>query len=321
MNEFYKNTFIKQKLMRTVLISLIPIIIFSTYLFGLRVIILLAAVAVTGTAAEYLWEKHYGNKASEAVFVSCLLYTLTLPASTPVWIAVTGILFGLLFGKLFFGGFGKNVFNPALVGRIFIYVNFPEPMTNSWNSVATALPGGFGTYITEHIDAVSSATPMIMYNNTGELFDIKSLMLGTVPGAIGETAKLLIILAAIYLIYKKTASWEIMISTIIGYIAASAVFYLFKLPVLNPFYGIMMGGFLFGTVFMATDPISAPKTRTAKWIYGIIIGVVTLLIRSLSLFNGGMMFAILIGNTFAPIIDYFVKESAAKKKSRTEVIS
>lgn len=321
LNEFYKNTFLKQKLMRTVIISLIPIIIFSTYLFGLRVIVLLAAVAAAGTLAEYMWEKHYGNKSSEAVFVSCILYTLTLPVSTPLWIAILGILFGLFFGKLFFGGFGKNVFNPALVGRIFVYVNFPEPLTNSWNSVASSFPGGFGAYMTEHIDAVSTATPMIMYNNTGELFDIQSLILGTVPGAIGETAKVLIILAGIYLIYKKAASWEIMAGTIIGYIATNAVFYISNAPVLSPLHGIMMGGFLFGTVFMATDPISAPKTRTAKWIYGIIIGLVTLLIRALSLFNGGMMFAILIGNTFAPIIDYFVRESVAKKKSKLEVIS
>jgi len=321
LNEFYKDVFIKQKLMRTVLMSLIPIIIFSTYLFGTRVLVLLATVAVTGTIAEYLWEKHYGNKASEAVFVTCVLYTLTLPVSTPIWIAISGILFVLFFGKLFFGGFGKNTFNPALVGRIFIYVNFPEPLTNSWNDAVSIFPGGFSTYLTDHIDAISEATPMILYNNTTELYDIQSLISGTVPGAIGETAKLLIILAGLYLIYKKVASWEIMVGTVIGFIAANAVFYLFNLPVLNPLYGMLMGGFLFGAVFMATDPISAPKTKTGKWIYGIIIGSVTLLIRSLSLFNGGMMFAILIGNTFAPIIDYFVKESAARKKNKLEALS
>ncbi len=112
-----------------------------------------------------------------------------------------------------------------------------------------------------------------------------------------------------------------MTATTVGYVAASAVLYFFGVPVINPLYGIMMGGFLFGTVFMATDPISAPKTKTAKWIYGIIIGSVTLLIRSLSLFNGGMMFAILMGNTFAPIMDYFVKDYSARKKRKLEVLS
>lgn len=321
MNDFLKSNFMKQKMMRTVLISLIPIIIFSVYLFGIRVLILLAAVTASGTIAEYLWEKHYNNKASEAVFVSCVLYTLTLPVSIPVWIAVLGILFGLFFGKLFFGGFGKNVFNPAIVGRVFIYVNFPEPLTIAWNQAFNGFPGGLTTYMSSHIDAVTEATPMILFNNTMELFDIQSLFIGTIPGAIGETSKILIIIAGVYLIYKKVASWEIMTGTLIGFLAANAVFYLFKAPVLNPLYGILMGGFLFGTIFMATDPISAPKTTTGKWIYGIIIGSVTLLIRSLSLFNGGMMFAILMGNTFAPIIDYFVRESSARKKRKQEVLS
>lgn len=321
MNDFYKRSFTNQKMMRTVLLSLMPIVVFSVYLFGIRVLVLLAAVIAAGTASEYFWEKHYGNKASEAVFVSCVLYTLTLPVSIPVWIAVLGILFGLFFGKLFFGGFGKNVFNPAIVGRVFIYVNFPEPLTISWNQAAMGLPGGFGTYVTSHIDAITGATPMILFNNTGSLTDISSLLSGIVPGVIGETSKVLIIAAGIYLIYKKVASWEIMAGTIIGFLSASAAFIMFKAPVLNPFYGMLMGGFLFGTVFMATDPISAPKTKPGKWIYGIIIGVVTLLIRSLSLFNGGMMFAILMGNTFAPIIDYFIRENAARKKRRQGAVS
>jgi Na+-transporting NADH:ubiquinone oxidoreductase subunit B len=321
LKEFYKGIFMKQNLMRTVLISLIPIIIFSTYVFGIRVLVLLSIVTLTGTIAEYLWEKHYKNKTSEAVFVSCVLYTLTLPVSIPIWIAVLGILFGLFFGKLFFGGFGKNIFNPAIVGRIFIYVNFPEPLTTSWNHAASVFPGGFNTYITGHIDAISEATPMILFNNTMELYDIHNLITGIIPGAIGETAKILIILAAIFLIYNKVASWEIMTGTLIGFLLTSTVFYLLRAPVLNPLYGILMGGFLFGTVFMATDPISAPKTKTGKWIYGIIIGSVTLLIRSMSLFNGGMMFAILMGNTFAPIIDYFVKENASRKKRKLEALS
>ena len=116
-------------MMRTVLLSLIPIIIFSVYNYGFRVLVLLFVVTITGTAVEYLWEKHYDNKPSEAVFVSCLLYTMTLPPSIPYWIALLGIIFGIIFGKMSFGGFGRNVFNPALVGRAFIYINFPNPMT------------------------------------------------------------------------------------------------------------------------------------------------------------------------------------------------
>lgn len=321
-NELLKKYFKNQKMMRTVLICLVPIIIFSTYLNGLRVLILLAAILAAGTLSEHFWEKKQGSKASEAIFVTCVLYTLTLPATIPLWIAVIGILFGVFFGKLVFGGFGKNIFNPALVGRAFIYVNFPEPLTISWNDVATRFPGGFGTYLTDGIDAISEATPMILFKNYAETVDFQSLFFGFVPGSIGEASKVLIIAAAIYLIYKKAASWQIMLGSTVGFLITSSLLYFFTdLNVANPLYGMMLGGFLFGTVFMATDPVSAAKTPEGKWIYGIIIGLVTVLIRALSLFNGGMMFAILIGNTFAPIIDYFVKESKARKKVKLEVAS
>lgn len=319
-NELLKRYFKSQKMMRTVLLCLIPIIIFSAYLYGLRVLVLLAAVLLTGTLAEHFWEKKQGSKASEAIFVTCVLYTLTLPAAIPLWIAVIGILFGVFFGKLVFGGFGKNIFNPALVGRAFIYVNFPEPMTAWWNEISSGFPGGFGAYATNKIDVISGSTPMIMFKNYGETVNIRSLFLGLVPGSIGETCKVIIILAAVYLIYKKAASWRIMAGSLIGFAAAGFILYYFTdLNVSSPLYGMMLGGFMFGTVFMATDPVSAPKTEPGKWIYGIVIGLVTVLIRALSLFNGGMMFAILIGNTFAPIIDFFVKESKAGKTVKLEV--
>lgn len=319
-NNILTKYFKTQKLMRTVLLCCIPIILMATYLYGLRVLILLTVVTLAGTATEFLWENNHKNKASEAVFVTCILYTLTLPVSIPYWIAVLGIIFGIFFGKLVFGGFGKNIFNPALVGRAFIYVNFPEPMTISWNEVSSNAIGGFGTYVSDKIDLISEATPMILFKNYQEAIDFKDLFFGFVPGSIGETSKILIILAGIYLIYKKAASYQIMAGSLIGFIFTSTILYFFTdINTSNPIYSLMLGGFLFGTVFMATDPISAAKTETGKWIYGIIIGIVTVFIRALSLFNGGMMFAILIGNTFAPIIDYFVKERKAKKKKAMEV--
>lgn len=309
------SNFRKQKMMRTVLLSLAPIMVFSVYNYGLRVLLLLFVVTITGAGVEYLWEKHYGNKPSEAIFVTCALYTMTLPPTIPFWIALIGILFGVVFGKMVFGGFGRNVFNPALVGRAFIYINFPNPMTIVWNEAARGFPGGLLTYMTPVIDGVSEATPMILYNYTGKIIDLGSLFLGNIPGAAGETFKILIILAAIYLIYTKTASWEIMAGCLIGFLATGSLMY-FAYGGINPLHGLMMGGFLFGTVFMATDPISAAKTKKGKWIFGIIIGLVTVLIRALSLFNGGMMFAILMGNTFAPIIDYFVKGAEDRKKRK-----
>jgi Na+-transporting NADH:ubiquinone oxidoreductase subunit B len=284
-----KLSFRKQKMMRTVLLSLTPIIIFSVYNYGLRVLLLLLVVTIAGTGTEYLWERHYKNKPSEAVFVTCVLYTMTLPASIPIWIALIGIIFGVIFGKMSFGGFGKNVFNPALVGRAFIYVNFPNPMTIAWNEAAKGFPGGFSTYLTAGIDAVSEATPMISFNYTGKIMNLSSMIWGNIPGAMG--------------------------GCLIGFFAAASVMYYFY-DGINPLYGMLMGGFLFGTVFMATDPVSAAKTKKGKWIFGMLIGLITVLIRALSLFNGGMMFAILMGNTFAPIIDHFVKEAESRKKSK-----
>lgn len=313
--DILKKYFLKQKMMRTVLLSLIPIIIAGTYLFGLRVLTLMGLVIIFGTATEYFFAKNYKRKTSEAVFVSCILYTLTLPVSTPYWIAVVGIVFGVLFGKEVYGGFGKNIFNPALVARAFVYVSFPEQLTISWNKVATGIPGGFGTYLTEGIDAVSTATPMLLLRATGETVSKLDLLIGTVPGSIGETSKILIILAGIYLIYKKVASWQIMVGCFGGFVGLNTILYLMgSSQVPHPLYGILTGGFLFGTVFMATDPISAPKTKEGKVFFGILIGVVAVIIRGFSLFAGGMMFAILMGNIFGPLFDEGVKLVKNKKK-------
>ena len=309
-------------MMRTVIISLIPIIIAATYFFGLRVLTLLLVVTIFGVATEYIFEKFSGRKISEAVFVSCFLYTLTLPPSTPYWIAVVGIIFGLFFGKLVFGGFGRNVFNPALVGRAFVYISFPAQLTIEWSEAAFGGAGGFGTYLTDGIEAITEATPMLIFRETGTTVDTIDLLIGNVAGSIGETSAILIILAAIYLIYKKVASKEIMAGCLIGFVALNAIFNFFGIGTIpDTLFAILSGGFLFGTVFMATDPISAPKTKEGKWIFGIMVGVVTIIIRGFSLFAGGMMFAILISNTFVCILDEGIKafkkwrkESAEKKE-------
>ena len=322
--ENFPKYFIKQKMMRTVIISLIPIIFASVYFFGWRSLALLGIVTVFGVGTEWIFGRKYNRKISEAIFVSCILYTMTLPSTTPFWIAVVGIIFGIIFGKEVFGGFGKNVFNPALVARAFVYVCFPTPLTIEWSKVAIGFPGGFSTYITEGIEAVSQATPMLLFRDTGKITSVTDLLIGNVSGSIGETSSILIILAGIYLIYKKVASWQIMAGVLIGFTGLSSILHLLgnsQIP--TPVFGILAGGLLFGTVFMATDPISAPKTKAGKWIYGVLIGIVTVIIRGYALFAGGMMFAILIANTFAPIIDegvnYFKKRKKVDKSVEKEV--
>lgn len=321
-SNFMKKYFTTQKMMRTVIISLIPLILSSIYFFGWRSLVLLLWVTIAGVATEWFYEKKQGKKISEAVFVTCILYVLTLPARTPVWMAVIGIIFGVFFGKEVFGGFGRNLFNPALVARAFVYVNFPEPLTIQWSKAASGFPGGFATYITENIDAVSQATPMLMFRDTGEMVSSLKLFLGNVSGSLGETSAILIILAGIYLLYKKVAAWQTMAGVFIGFTGLSSVLYLLGNPQIpHPIFGILSGGFLFGMIFMATDPISSPRTKEGKWIYGILIGVVTVIIRGYALFAGGMMFAILIGNTFAPVIDEGVNHYKKMKKEAEEGVA
>lgn len=318
MDQLLKNIqFMKQPMMRKVIYALVPLIISAIYFFGWRVLTLLIVVSFFGSLTEWIFVRKTTKKITEAVWVTSVLFTLTLPPATPYWVAIIGIIFGVLFGKMVFGGFGKNPFNPALVGRAFIYVNFPSFMTVEWTRPFSGFPGGFGGYLGETIDAVTQATPMLLFRSTGETLGLTNLILGNVSGSIGETSAVLILLAAVYLIYTKTASKETMFSVIGSYLVMSSVLFAFGFSqVPNPIYGLFAGGLLFGAVFMATDPISSPKTKEGRIVYGILIGAITVIIRGFALFAGGIMFAILIGNTFAPIIDEAVNAIKASKKAK-----
>lgn len=313
----------KQKMMRTVLWSLVPIYLFSIYLFGWRILLVLLATLVAAFAGElFIMRMISGDKAkvSEAAFVTAALLTLTLPPTIPVWMAVVGSLFGIIFGKAIFGGFGKNVFNPALVGRAFIYVAFPIPMTVNWQKPFTGFPGGF-LHWAGGPDMITSVTPLIDMEVNKIGTSPVNLFIGNIAGSAGETSALLILLAAAYLIYTKTASWKIMASVAVSGVGFSMLFRLLGANNHDPLFALLSGGFLFGTVFMATDPISAPSKDSAKVIYGVLIGLCTAIIRSFSLFTEGMMFAILISNSFAPLIDRTIKNWLAKQKEKAQAVS
>lgn len=312
----------KQKMMRTVLWSLVPIYLFSIYLFGWRVLLVLLATLVAAFAGEFfIMRMINGDKAkvSEAAFVTAALLTLTLPPTIPIWIAVVGSLFGIIFGKAIFGGFGKNVFNPALVGRAFIYVSFPIPMTVKWLKPFTGFPGGFVKWA-GGTDMITSVTPLIDMKVNHIPTNPLNLFIGNIPGSAGETSAFLILLAAVYLIYTKTASWKIMASVVVSGVGFALLFSALGAANLDPISFLLSGGFMFGTVFMATDPISAPMKDPAKIIYGIMIGFCTAVIRSFSLFTEGIMFAILISNSFAPLIDRSVKNWQAKQKEKAAAV-
>lgn len=318
----WKTLFTKQKMMRTVLLALTPVGLMSVYLFGWRHVVMGLVVALAGAVAEYLVMRTINKektKISEAVFVTAALFTLTLPPQTPMWIAVVGMVFGIVFGKAAFGGFGRNIFNPALVARCFIYIAFPAQMTMEWAQPFAGLPGGFAQWLPQAAaDTASSVTPIITLNAGGAAAPLGSMLLGTVAGSLGETSALLILLAGAYLVYKKVASWQIMVSTIGSAAVLSAALYFTGVTQASPVFVLLSGGLMFGAIFMATDPVSAPKDKKAQWLFGILIGVITVVIRSFSLFTEGMMFAILIANSVTPLIELKLKQLADAKKAKAK---
>ena len=237
--------------------------------------------------------------------------------------------------KEIFGGFGRNIFNPALAGRCFVYICFPVAMTAVWAPAATGPYGALQQWSTANTpDAITAATPMARTKAAGlELRAAKpearqaaednlrdtqpslpDLILGRISGTMGMTSALLITIGGLYLLFTKTASLRIVLSVILPYAALSQLLHALGVqPVPDALRAVLGGGFLFGAFFMATDPVSAAKTKWGQVIYGVLIAVFVVVIRNFSIFNGGLMFSILLGNMFAPIIDYmFEKPRVAK---------
>jgi RnfABCDGE-type electron transport complex D subunit len=305
-----KKLILKQKMMDKVLLALLPIIVFSIYLFGWRVLAVVLVTNIFAFLTEYMFvrKKKFG-KVTTAAFVTGTLLALTLPPTIPFWMAAVGVIFAICFGKMVFGGFGMNVFNPAIVGRTFIYISFPNAMTVQWLDPFTTLPGGFASW--QNSSLITTATPMIDFNNTGQIIELPKLFFGSIAGSMGETSALLILLAGLYLIITKTAKWQPILALLISVTIFSLLFYQ-----TNPLPFILSGGLMFGAVFMITDPVSMPKNKTAIWIYGILVGFLTVFIRRFSLFTEGFMFALLLGNTFLPIIEFGLNKAKAKNNGK-----
>lgn len=306
----YKDLFIKQPIMRKVIYSLVPIYLFSLYNYGWRVLALSAVIFPLGILTEYVVEKTRGKKVSEAVLVTCMLFVLILPPAIPLWIAAVGIIFGVFFAKEVYGGFGRNIFNPAISARIFVWISFPAIFANGFMR-----PGAFGTLSQAGIDAVSAGTPLALLDR-GEVPAFMDVLLGFTGGSMGETSAVLIILAGIYLVITKTAQWRLIVGTLIGAGGVmTALYYSGMSPNYPPEYAILSGSILFVAVFMSTDPVSAPNKPVAQWLYGIIIGAVSIIIRNLAGFPEGTSFGVLIGNVFASLLD----ELVTKKKKAAPV--
>jgi Na+-transporting NADH:ubiquinone oxidoreductase subunit B len=310
----------KQLAMRKVLAATVPCVFGGVYFFGWRVLATIAFCCVLGFLVEYAFCRKRGEPVTEAVFVTAVLFALIMPADAAWHVMGVGIVFCVMFSKEVFGGFGKNIFNPALAGRCFVYICYPVAMTGKWGpSVPLGGFGALGQWSVSGIDAVTSVTPMAVMKAGGEIPPLSELFFGGITGSAGVTSALLILIGGGYLFYKKIASRTTILSLIISYaVFTQILIFTGSVNIDNVLTAILGGGFLFGAFFMATDPISSPRTNEGKIFYGIIIALCAAVIRNFSIFNGGLMFSILLGNMFAPIIDYAVKEYKKKKKAALE---
>ncbi|MFQ5952844.1 MAG: RnfABCDGE type electron transport complex subunit D, partial [Candidatus Omnitrophota bacterium] len=240
----------------------------------------------------------------EGFVVTGLIFPLVLPPTVPLWMVALGVAFGVFFGKEAFGGTGRNIFNPALVGRVFLSMAFPEYFATMWQKPFTAGLGGFVKYAP---DAITSASPLINFKSAHILTDYSSLLFGGAPGSIGETFRIGIIVGGIILVLVKIADWRIPLSFILSaFVFSLAGHMLSPQEFAPPLFQFLTGGLLFGAFFMATDPVTSPLTLEGKWIYGALLGILTILIRGLTGFVEGVMFAILLMNAAAPFIDNII---------------
>lgn len=307
--------FQKQVIMRRVLYSLAPIWALSVWLYGPRVVLLTVVSLTLGVLTEYLYEKRRNGKVSEAVLVTATLFALSLPPAAPLWIAAVGIVFAVFTAKMIYGGFGRNIYNPAIAGRLFVYISFATVLGKSF------LPhGNFGLgagTLLGRPEVLSAATPLAVWRSGGSV-PLLGLLTGLRDGSVGESSVILIAAAAVYLIWTKTASWRIIVSEVAaGGILALALHFAGVKAALPP-ASLLAGSFLFVAVFMGTDPVSAPKKPASHWIYGTLIGITAIIIRTFSAFPEGTSFAVFVGNTFASMIDDFVVGRQNAKKARIE---
>lgn len=266
-----------------------------------------------------------GHEINEGFLVTGLLFPLTLPPTIPLWQVALGITFGVVVGKEVFGGTGRNFLNPALTARAFLYFAYAGEI--SGDKVWTAVDGFTGATA---LGAMASATPAVGMQALQSLempwgvepLSMMSCFLGTIQGSMGETSTLMCIIGAIILIASGIGSWRVMAGVVIGAVVTAAMmngmgsekYAMYQLP---PMWHLVVGGFAFGTVFMATDPVSAAMTNKGRWIYGGLIGFMTVLIRVVNpAYPEGIMLAILFGNVFAPLIDYYVAQANIKRREK-----
>ena len=319
-----------KRIMITVMIALTPALVFGWWNVGyqhfitanepsalwpclwygfLKWLPLVIVTYVSGLGVEVLFAQIRKEEVAEGFFVTGFLIPMIMPPDVPLWVVAVATIFAVIFGKEVFGGTGYNFLNPALLARAFVFFAYPSVISGDkvWISGA---------------DAVSGATPLAQVMN-GHLEALPStweLFLGTIPGCIGETCKIAILIGAVILLFTQVADWRIMLSVFTGGYVTAVICRVTGLCPIAGYDQILMGGFLFGAVFMATDPVTAAHTQTGKYLYGLLIGILAILIRTLNKgYPEGMMLAILLMNIFAPLIDYCVVQQHIRKRQKRKI--
>lgn len=343
-----------KRTMTFVIIALLPALLFGMYntgyqhylaigqnpgfwnifLFGFLAVFPIVVVSyVVGLGIEFVVAQWKGHEIQEGFLVSGMLIPLIVPVDTPLWMIAVATAFAVIFAKEVFGGTGYNIWNVALVTRAFLFFAYPSKMSGDQVFVRTDSVLGIGSG--QVVDAFSGATPLgqITAAASGQVqvtdvlgnpLSLWEMFLGLIPGSIGETSKLAILIGAVFLLVTGVASWKTMLSVFAGGIITALAFNAIGTTpgmLVKPYEHIMLGGFAFGAVFMATDPVTSARTETGKYIFGFLVGLFAVLIRVLNPgYPEGMMLSILLMNSFAPLIDFYVVEANIRKRLKRVVV-
>ena len=332
-----------KRIMILVVISLLPLYVFGAINVGFQnalalevdrsgwqnfwigfgnILPIIAVTFASGAFWELLFAVIRKHPVSEGFLVTCALIPLTMPPNIPLWQIAIATSFGIVIGKEIFGGVGMNIFNPALMARVFIFFTYPTKI--SGDKVWVAGPDGYSgaTALAVPASELNQQATQLLSSVTQFDFSWWNLFWGWVPGSIGETNKFMILVAAAFLVYIKIINWRIVIGAVIGLVSTAILTNLFSplstntMITIPPHYHLVMGSFLFGTVFMATEPVTGCHTNQGRWIYGIIFGALTVIIRSVNpAYPEGVMLSILFVNAFAALIDWFVIQSNVKRRA------
>lgn len=289
----------------------------SDFLFGfLKVLPLFVVSYLVGLGIEFASSQIRNEEVNEGYLVTGFLIPLIVPVDIPLWMLALAVAFSVIFVKEVYGGTGMNFLNPALAARAFLFFSYPTNMSGSSSWIAL----GKGESL---IDGATGATPLDLAANGGLDASVQygtsfwDMFIGTIPGSVGETSVIAILIGAFILVLTNVASWKIMLSAVAGALLVGWLGNVGGATELPAYYHLVMGGFAFGAVFMATDPVTSAQTECGKWIYGFLIGALCVIVR---LWNPGyaegMMLAILLGNVFAPLIDYYVVNAHLSKKAK-----